>query len=161
MSARAVDVQPFKPDSKWKGNRPFARSRHKPILGEMNSTERAYANRLCLLELDRQVLWWKFEAIKFRLADSTFYTPDFAVMLADGTVEIHEVKGFWEDDARVKIKVAAELYPFRFRAFRPKSKKEGGGWHEEAFGPNDSPAAKDEARQLSLSSIGTNLDTTA
>lgn len=51
-------------------------------------------------------------------------------MLATGELEMHEVKGFWEDDARVKIKVAASFYPFSFIAARPKPKEEGGGWEE-------------------------------
>lgn len=79
------------------------------------------------------VLWYEFEAMKFRLADNTFYTPDFAVMLASGELEMHEVKGFWEDDARVKIKVAARLFPIRFVAVKPRSKKAGGGWQTEVF----------------------------
>ena len=80
-----------------------------------------------------EIAWYKFEGIKFRLADNTFYTPDYAVMLADGTMEIHEVKGYWEDDARVKIKVAAETYPFRFIAGKAKAKKDGGGFSVEEF----------------------------
>jgi intracellular sulfur oxidation DsrE/DsrF family protein len=52
--------------------------------------------------------------MKFRLADRTFYTPDFNVMLSNFEMEMHEVKGFMEDDAAVKIKVVAEIYPFRF-----------------------------------------------
>jgi hypothetical protein len=79
------------------------------------------------------VAWFKFEGIKLRLADNTFYTPDFAVMLANGELELHEVKGFWQDDARVKIKIAADLYPMRFIAVRAKLKKEGGGWVVENF----------------------------
>ena len=59
--------------------------------------------------------------------------PDFAVLPADGVLEIHEVKGFWQDDARVKIKVAASLYPFRFVAMKARAKKHGGGWEAEAF----------------------------
>lgn len=35
--------------------------------------------------------------------------------------------------ARAKIKIAAELYPFRFLAARPKAKKDGGGWDIEVF----------------------------
>jgi hypothetical protein len=62
------------------------------------------------------ILWYRFEGLKLRLADNTFYTPDFAVMAADGVMECHEVKGFWRDDARAKIKIAAEQYPFRFKA---------------------------------------------
>ena len=32
-----------------------------------------------------------------------------------------------------KIKVAADMYPFRFLAVRVKPKKEGGGWAMESF----------------------------
>jgi hypothetical protein len=96
----------------------------------MNRTEAAYAQRLELQRQAGEVVWFKFEAVKLRLADATFYTPDFAVMLADGVMEMHEVKGFWEDDARVKIKVAASLYPFRFVALTAKR----GTWQIEDFG---------------------------
>ncbi|MBF9234700.1 DUF1064 domain-containing protein [Microvirga alba] len=101
--------------------------------GEMNKTEKAYADFLSLRQRAGEVAWYKFEGVKLRLADSTFYSPDFAVMLNDGTMEMHEVKGFWQDDARVKIKVASELYPFRFIALKARAKKDGGGWAEEAF----------------------------
>ena len=80
-----------------------------------------------------QIVWRKFEGLKLRLADNTFYTPDFAVMTSDGLIECHEVKGFWQDDARAKIKIAADLYPFRFLAVMAQSKKAGGGWSVEAF----------------------------
>lgn len=101
--------------------------------GERNKTEQAYEDYLALLQQAGRVLWFKFEGVKLRLADNTFYTPDFAVMLDNGQMEMHEVKGFWHDDARVKIKVAAELYPFRFLAAKPKAKKDGGGWEIEVF----------------------------
>jgi hypothetical protein len=97
--------------------------------GQMNKTEAAYAQEL---ELQRQlgiVAWWAFEGLKYRLADNTFYTPDFAVMLKDGTLQAHEVKGFWEEDARAKIKIAAALFPIQFIAIK-KSKL---GWEREAF----------------------------
>jgi len=45
-------------------------------------------------------------------------------------MEMHEVKGFWQDDARVKVKVAASLYPFRFVALTHKR----GIWQIEDFG---------------------------
>lgn len=49
-------------------------------------------------------------------------------------MELHEVKGYWEDDARVKIKVAAEAFwMFRFIAIKARPKKEGGGWEIEEF----------------------------
>lgn len=101
--------------------------------GERNSTEKAYEEHLEARRVAGNVLWYKFEGVKLRLADNTFYTPDFAVMLTSGVMEMHEVKGFWQDDARVKIKVAAELYPFRFIAAVPRKKKDGGGWNFEIF----------------------------
>jgi hypothetical protein len=102
-------------------------------VGAMNKTEQAYAATLAQRQHAGEVAWYKFEGMKFRLADSTFYTPDFAVMLSDGALEMHEVKGYWQDDARAKIKIAADLYPMRFVAIMVKPKKEGGGWSVEEF----------------------------
>jgi hypothetical protein len=101
--------------------------------GVMNKTETAYADYLERLKSSGVILWWKFEGLKFRLADNTFYTPDFAVMMADGLIECHEVKGHWMDDARQKIKIAADLYPFQFIAVKAAAKKDGGGWSVESF----------------------------
>lgn len=101
--------------------------------GSMNKTEAAYDAHLAAQQHAGQIKWRKFEGLKLRLADNTFYTPDFAVMAADGVMECHEVKGYWQDDARAKIKVAADIYPFRFIAVRVKPKKEGGGWAVEDF----------------------------
>lgn len=112
-------------------NRSFALGRLKA--GTMNKTEAAYAADLELLRHSGDVAWWKFEGLKLRLADNTFYTPDFAVMLSNGEMQCHEVKGHWQEDARVKIKVAAELYPFRFYAIKARAKRDGGGWVTEAF----------------------------
>ncbi len=101
--------------------------------GQMNKTEAAYAERLRALQHAGEIQWFRFEGIKLRLADNTFYTPDFAVLARDGVMELHEVKGFWVDDARVKIKVAADQYPMRFLAVRAKPKRDGGGWAVEEF----------------------------
>ena len=109
----------------------LALGRLKP--GKMNQTEAAYAEHLRALQHAREILWFRFEGIKLRLADNTFFTPDFAVMAADGVMEMREVKGFWQDDARAKIKIAADQYPFRFIAVRVRPKKDGGGWAVEEF----------------------------
>jgi len=101
--------------------------------GKMNQTEAAYAEHLRVLQHAGEILWHRFEGIKLRLADNTFYTPDFAVLAADSVMELHEVKGFWQDDARAKIKIAADQYPFRFIAVRVRPKKDGGGWAVEEF----------------------------
>lgn len=102
-------------------------------VGAMNATEAEYGRELETLKAAGDVAWYRFEGVKLRLADNTFYTPDFAVMLCNGEMQIHEVKGFWADDARVKIKVAAEMYPFRFFALKKRSKKDGGGFVSECF----------------------------
>lgn len=96
----------------------------------MNKTEAAYAEILNLSQLGGEVRWWAYEPIKLRLAKRTWYTPDFLVVGSDGRIEAIEVKGFWRDDARVKIKVAAELFPmFVFVAVR----RDGDGWETEEF----------------------------
>ncbi len=100
----------------------------------MNKTEARYEQYLASLQMGGLVRSYLFEGIKLRLADKkTFYTPDFFVVMPDMTLECHEVKGFWQDDARVKIKVAASLFPFRFIAVKAQSKKAGGGWEFEEF----------------------------
>lgn len=109
----------------------LALGRLKP--GSLNRTEARYAAHLAALQAAGEILWHRFEGLKLRLADATFYTPDFAVLAADGVLECHEVKGFWHDDARVKIKVAAGLYPFRFLAVTARAAKDGGGWAREDF----------------------------
>lgn len=101
--------------------------------GKMNNTEKAYDRHLALRLQAGEIIWYCFEGIKFRLADKTFYTPDFPVLTASGLMEIHEVKGYWTDDARVKIKVAAEMYPFRFLAVKKRTRKQGRGWDIETF----------------------------
>jgi hypothetical protein len=98
-------------------------------VGAMNKTEAAYDAYLKLLQRAGEILWHEFEGVKLRLADKTFYTCDFAVLPASGLLEMHEVKGFWQDDARVKIKVAAAKYPFKFVAVT----KKGSGWEREEF----------------------------
>ncbi len=101
--------------------------------GTMNKTEARYAEHLKWRMHAGEVAWFKFESIKLRLADKTTYTADFFVMLTSGDLEVHEVKGHWEEDARVKIKLAAEHYPFRFLAV--KWLKDEGGWNFEDFSP--------------------------
>ena len=97
---------------------PRASHRAKHEAGKMNKTERAFADILEARRLTGEVLEWAFEPEKFRLADNTFYTPDFRVIFADEMVMFFEVKGHWEDDARVKIKVCAEQHPYPFRAIK-------------------------------------------
>ena len=93
------------------------------VAGAMNNTEARYE----LEELKRRqqcgdvVRWW-FESFTFKLGPDLRYTPDFAVLLRDETLEFHEIKAGTkdgkprcEDDARVKLIMAAETLPFAFK----------------------------------------------
>ena len=113
----------------YRSEKTFAAGRLKR--GEMNNTEKAYDRYLQELLATGKILWYRFEGIKFRLAKDLSYLPDFAVMLPDGQIEIHEVKGamrIFQDDAKAKIKMAAAMFPFRFLVVIPRPKKYGGGW---------------------------------
>lgn len=83
--------------------------------GRMNATEAEYAAMLELRKRVGEIAWYAFEPFKIRLADRTFYDVDFGVMLFDGRLEVHEVKGgYITDDGRVKLKIAAEHFPAQF-----------------------------------------------
>ena len=116
-----------------------AKSRPRRQPGVMNSTEARYAEYLGSQKLAGDVFDFSFEPCKFRLADNTFYTPDFMVITSDYGIEFHEVKGSWkaphQDDAKVKIKVAAETFwQFTFLSAAVVPKKHGGGWKITTFG---------------------------
>lgn len=98
----------------------------------MNKTEELYSEELETLQAAGEIAWWAFQPIALILAKKTRYTPDFCVILPDGVIEFHEVKGFWRDDARVKIKVAADKFAmFRFIAVQRVKK----AWKYEVIEP--------------------------
>jgi len=87
---------------------------HQPKTG-MNGLEKRFSERLELLRLAGKIVKWRYEPFGLRLASKTFYHPDFMVVEPDGYITIYETKGFMQDDANVKIKVAAEEFPeFKF-----------------------------------------------
>jgi hypothetical protein len=95
-----------------------ARASNLNELGQ-NKTEARFDRKLADLKHGGHIVDYSFESLKFRLAGRTWYTPDFVAALPGGSMIVYEVKGFWRDDARVKIKVAAEMYPhFRWFAVR-------------------------------------------
>jgi hypothetical protein len=100
----------------------------------MNGLEKRYAAYLEIRRVVGEIRGWKFEAVKLRLAPATFYNVDFTVWMADGSFEQHEVKGgHFEDDARVKVKVAARMFPeYRFIVAREKDRKRS-EWSFEEF----------------------------
>jgi hypothetical protein len=104
----------------------------------MNKLEAAYAAYLYGLKTAGEILDFKFESMRLVLADRCSYTPDFLVYMLDDSgeameVQIHEVKGHWRDDARVKIRVAARSFPY-FR-FIGVTRDRTGTWVYEEFLP--------------------------
>ena len=98
--------------------------------GRENKTESEYGAYLENLKAAGEVLWYKFEPVNIRLAKRTYYRVDYMVLRSDRTIDMVDVKGFWTDDAKAKIKIAAETLPiFRFVA----AYKKGGGWEHEYF----------------------------
>lgn len=96
----------------------------KRLPGQMNRVETAYAGELELRKKIGDVVWFRYEAITLKLAHDTRFTADFAVMLEDGTLELHDCKGSkrsplgqcvpWiEEDALIKLKAAAEYFPLK------------------------------------------------
>lgn len=82
----------------------------KPKAREPNKWEAEYGERLVGMAWPERIGIF-YEAIKLPLADRTTYTPDWVVVTRDG-IEFHEVKGFPRAAGMVKLKIAAEMYPW-------------------------------------------------
>ena len=86
---------------------------------KMNKLEMRYSQYLDVLKFTGDIKDWRFESVKLRLADHCVYIPDFLIVLHDGRCELHECKGFMRDDALVKLKVAADQFPWwQFKIIR-------------------------------------------
>ncbi len=100
----------------------------------MNKTEGEWAMILEARKRAGEIIWYQFEGLRLRLADGAYFTPDFPVLTKEGNLEFQEVKGFWREAGKLRIRVAAGLYPFwKFYAVRKIKKKDGGGWDIEGF----------------------------
>ena len=98
----------------------------------MNKLEQRWAEQLEIERAAGEIRSWRYNSIRLKLADGSWFKPDFVVICADGSMRIDETKGHWREAARVRIRVAAELYPeFRFRALSWHGHE---GWAVEAFG---------------------------
>ena len=112
----------------------------------MNSLERRYADHLRNRQLAGEIHSFAYERHNLKLADKTYYKPDFEVMLPDGAIEFHEVKGFMQEDANVKIKVAAGQFPqFVFRLVQWDRLE---GWKIRALPPHNDVEQDDNGQNL-------------
>lgn len=80
--------------------------------GKMNRLEASYARHLDARKAAGEVLAWWFERVAFRVGTACFWHADFLVQVADGTLEIHDCKGYARDDATVKARAVADEFPF-------------------------------------------------
>lgn len=99
--------------------------------GELNKTERAFAAYLQERQAAGAILWWKAHPFNVRLAESTFYRPDFLVLNAAMELVIYEVKGsYTSDKGQMKIKLCVEALPV-FKMV--KASRKNGIWNFEEF----------------------------
>jgi len=99
--------------------------------GTMNKLESRYYKEVLEPGLDSgQCIAVWYERLKFILADLTTYLPDFLVIEFDGTMALHECKGWWTSPGRIKIKQAAAQFPvYRWIGVQWKGKQ----WVYEEF----------------------------
>ena len=76
-----------------------------------SKAETRYAQLLETQKRDGLILDWRYEAVTLRLADGVRFTPDFLVRLPNNRMRLVEVKGFMREAARVRLRVAVEMYP--------------------------------------------------
>ena len=94
----------------------------------MNRTEQEHADLLTAMKNAGDIRSFRFESVKLVLARKTggkkgvTYTPDFLVVLNDGTIRFDEIKGgHIRDDAMLKLRMAAELFPmFKWALWQKK-----------------------------------------
>ncbi len=93
--------------------------------------ERDFADHLNHLFMVGEIVRWTYEDTKLRLGTGSWYTPDFRLIMRDGSIVFYEVKGHQREAALVRIKVASDLYPeYTFI----QVKREQGVWIEQRFG---------------------------
>jgi hypothetical protein len=78
-------------------------------LDGLNKTERRY---LEILRQREELVWIGVHTFRLRMAANTHYTPDFATLDKDGLFTMIDTKGaFTREDAQLKIKLAARMFP--------------------------------------------------
>ena len=104
-----------------------------------NKLQIGYAQHLEMRKRAGEIKSYKLNSHRFRvgvqdpqgeLREGTWFKPDFQVVMADGSIQIHETKGFFREAAKVRLKACAELYPeYKWIAVF----QDGGGYRIEEF----------------------------
>lgn len=124
-----------------------ARAGRKPrVPGEPNPLEVAFGQELERRKNRGEILEYEFEAEALRIAwtdkatgrKGATYTPDFRAITADGEVVFYEVKPmqssgkpYFREDAKLKLKMAADRHPYRFIIAMRRGKD--GPWVEQPY----------------------------
>ena len=90
---------------------------------KLNKTERTFLQYLRKLPGISHI---GIQGITFKIGDDCRYTPDFSALKDCSQLYLYEVKGFMRDDALVKLKVCARMYPW---AILNLVRKDNAGWN--------------------------------
>lgn len=102
MLAESEHLPPRPPDVRWVPT--------KDTLA--NRWERGYWEHLEARRAAGEIVDFRYECMTFKLGHDCRLTPDFMVLMPDGRIELHEIKGRREEDAMVKLRVFATVYPY-------------------------------------------------
>lgn len=114
MRKRPQDRESAPPhaDREPTGRQVAARAENAPTGPKFKSkAEARYAQILEAQVRGGQIRSWRYEAVTLVLADGVRYTPDFLLHENDGRMTLMEVKGHMREAARVRLRVAVEMYP--------------------------------------------------
>lgn len=92
--------------------------------GQMNRWEQMYSDRLEMMKMAGKVQAYGYEAMRFKLADNTTYTPDFFVC-TDEEMQCHEIKGQRHAAGMAKFKIAAAMFSMFRWIMLEYSKRDG------------------------------------
>lgn len=113
------------------------------VRGEMNKTEIAFHNEFILgLVAAGLVTWWEYELCSYALSDPSpnanakriHYVPDFHI-LYEGYMQVYEVKGtgIITEASLMRVKLLADLVPYRVFIATQQRKANGGGFKIEEY----------------------------
>jgi hypothetical protein len=98
----------------------------------MNKIETDYHEHLRGRLLNGEIVWFMFGAINLKMGHDLHYRIDEFVMLPDGELQAHEVKGPYErEDSKVKRRTAARMFPWPLYIVT----RDGDGWNMELVKP--------------------------
>lgn len=81
--------------------------------GKMNKHEEYFEREYLIPKRSAgEVIEWHYEKFRWKIGENCFYKPDFFAVMADLSINIYEVKGYWTEKARVKTRAAADAMPW-------------------------------------------------